>query len=130
MSDNNLILVDDLLSRNLINKDTLKQIFFNGRRWHVPLYMIEQKFSHEINLSDNKNLKTFNLQVEYFVLIQNGLKTIEGRLNKTKFKEMNKGDIIIVKCVENKEEVIVEIIERNEYKSFREMLEKEGLNNV
>jgi ASC-1-like (ASCH) protein len=67
-----------------------------------------------------------NIQEPYLSFILNGQKTIEGRLNKGKFKEFKTGDILLVGQKEDKF-----IIERlTIYSSFREMLEKEGIKNV
>jgi len=81
--------------------------------------------------------KTFNLQSKYFLLIKEGKKIVEGRLNIGKFKNMIKGDIITV-CLSSeggsqdlKEESFkVEILRNRAYKNFEEMLENEGLQNV
>lgn len=65
-----------------------------------------------------------NKQEPYLSLILNEIKTVEGRLNKGKFKEMQVGDL-----VETAEERF-EILEKNTYKTFREMILSEGIENV
>lgn len=62
----------------------------------------------------------------WFSLIKNGKKTIEGRLNRdpTKYKV---GDTLIIK---NKDTIELKITALTTYKSFKEMLEKEGLDKV
>lgn len=53
-------------------------------------------------------------------------KIVEGRLNKGKFSDIEIGDVLELEPEKNK----FEIIEKNIYKSFREMIEKEGVENV
>jgi len=79
--------------------------------------------------------KAFGLQSKYFFLVKEGKKTVIGRRNDRKSKNMVKGDIITVwltpePCHESKENFEVEILGTNLYKDFKEMLEKEGLKNV
>lgn len=73
-------------------------------------------------------MQTIHLKVEepYLSFILNGQKTIEGRLNKGKFKDLKNGDILVI-GPEEKKFVINNL---TIYKSFREMLEKEGIKNV
>ena len=67
-----------------------------------------------------------NVEEPYLSFILNGQKTIEGRLNKGKFKDLQVGDILLIGQDEKSF-----IIERTTiYKSFREMIEKEGIENV
>jgi ASC-1-like (ASCH) protein len=67
-----------------------------------------------------------NVQEPYLSFVLNGKKTIEGRLNKGKFKDLKTGDILLI-GPEEKEY----IIERTTlYNSFKEMIEKEGIENV
>ena len=65
-----------------------------------------------------------NKQEPYLSLILNGIKTVEGRLNKGKFKEMQVGDL-----VETAGEIF-EILEKNIYRTFKEMILSEGIENV
>jgi ASC-1-like (ASCH) protein len=67
-----------------------------------------------------------NVKEPYLSFILNGQKTIEGRLNKGKFKDLKIGDILLI-GPEEKEY----IIERTTfYYSFKEMIQKEGIKNV
>lgn len=67
-----------------------------------------------------------NIQEPYLSFVLSGQKTIEGRLNKGKFKDLKVGDILLIGLDEKRF-----LIERtNIYKSFREMIEKEGIENV
>ncbi|ANF22368.1 ASCH domain-containing protein [Thermococcus piezophilus] len=65
------------------------------------------------------------LQEEYLKAIAEGRKKVEGRLYDEKRQGIKPGDTIIF---ENKLMVVVKDI--RVYSSFREMLEKEGLENV
>ncbi|MCF6276569.1 MAG: ASCH domain-containing protein [Candidatus Magasanikbacteria bacterium] len=66
-----------------------------------------------------------NVQEPYYSFIVSGQKTVEGRLNKGKFAQINLGDILVV----NEQEKF-EVIEKNSYISFKEMIKSEGLENV
>jgi len=66
-----------------------------------------------------------NIQEPYYSYVLSGKKNVEGRLNKGKFKEIQTGDFLLI----NNEHKF-EVIEKNIYKSFREMIEKEKIENV
>jgi ASC-1-like (ASCH) protein len=71
---------------------------------------------------------TENLSEPWFTLISLGLKTVEGRKNKGRFKEMQVGDIVEWKNNDFKpRSVLTRITGKVEYKTFEEYLEKEGL---
>ena len=61
----------------------------------------------------------------WFDFINQKKKTVEGRLNKGKFKEFKKGDIIYFKNDDKKIKVLIKNI--SSYKTFQEYLEMEGL---
>jgi ASC-1-like (ASCH) protein len=67
-----------------------------------------------------------NVQEPYLSFILNKQKTVEGRLNKGKFKDFKIGDILLIGPEEKRFLIDKTII----YKSFREMIEKEGIENV
>jgi ASC-1-like (ASCH) protein len=81
----------------------------------------------------NKNNKMIpkyseHLSEPWFSMISLGLKTVEGRLNKGRFKDMEVGDIIEWHNEDFKErKFLTKIIEKNEYKTFEEYLVSEGL---
>ena len=63
----------------------------------------------------------------WFTFIKNGLKKVEGRLNRRDFAEMNKGDIIVFWSGEKEtDNVIARIEDIRKYDSFEEMVETEG----
>ena len=64
----------------------------------------------------------------WFEFIREGKKTIEGRLNKGKFKDMKIGDII--SFVNDANKVKVQIINKTKYNTFKEYLVMEGLKNT
>lgn len=69
-----------------------------------------------------------NLSEPWFTLIQLGLKTVEGRKNKGKFKEMKVGDIIEWKNEDFKpRSFLTQITGKVEYPNFKTYLETEGL---
>ena len=65
------------------------------------------------------------LQGEYLKLMKEGKKKVEGRLYDEKRQKLQVGDVIVF---EGKLRVKVKALRR--YASFKEMLEKEGLENV
>jgi len=69
---------------------------------------------------------SINVQEPYYSFIINGKKTVEGRLNKGKVSSIQKGDILIL-SPENQE---FNVIAKNVYKSFWEMIKFEGIKNV
>ena len=69
-----------------------------------------------------------NVSEPWFSLIKLGLKTIEGRRNKGRFKEMKIGDIIKWTNNDfNSRSVLTRIKNKNKYNTFKEYLETEGL---
>lgn len=69
-----------------------------------------------------------HLSEPWFSLITLGLKTVEGRKNKGKFKDMEVGDII--EWVNNdfmERKILTKVISKAEYPTFSEYLQTEGL---
>lgn len=66
-----------------------------------------------------------NIQEPYYSYVLFGEKNVEGRLNKGKFKEIQTGDFLLIN---NKNKF--EVIEKNIYKSFKEMVKQEKVENV
>jgi ASC-1-like (ASCH) protein len=81
------------------------------------------------NLSeDNKPNYVENVSEPWFSFISMGLKSVEGRRNKGRFKDMRVGDI--VEWTNNDfapRKVLTRIVSKSEYSSFKEYLETEGL---
>ncbi len=67
-----------------------------------------------------------NIQETYKTFVINGRKLVEGRLNKGKFASIQKNDIFILAP----KNIEFEVIEKNIYKSFKEMIKSEGIENV
>lgn len=66
-----------------------------------------------------------NIQEPYFSYILSGKKTVEGRLNKGKFFDARVGDVLRING-----QAEFKVVTKNIYPTFREMIEKEGLQNV
>ena len=82
--------------------------------------------NNEINKMDIKFSE--HLSEPWFSLISLGLKTVEGRLNKGRFKDMQVNDIIEWHNEDFKErKILTKIVGKEEYKTFEEYLKKEGL---
>lgn len=69
---------------------------------------------------------SINISEPHHSFILNGQKTVEIRLNKGKFVDIQIGDILEVGLERNQ----LEVVEKNIYKSFREAIETEGIKNV
>jgi ASC-1-like (ASCH) protein len=68
------------------------------------------------------------LSEPWFTLISLGLKTVEGRKNSGRFKEMQVGDLVTWTNEDFKSRcVLTRITRKKEYKTFKEYLETEGL---
>ena len=69
-----------------------------------------------------------NLSEPWFSLMSLGLKTVEGRKNKGRFKEMEVGDIIEWTNDDFKtRKFSTTVVRKKEYPTFAEYLKKEGL---
>lgn len=74
-----------------------------------------------------------NHRVEpYFSFLKNGKKTIEGRLNKGKYKDIKSGDTIIVNLADDNKngKIETEVLGVKKYDSFRELFKKEGFRKI
>lgn len=67
---------------------------------------------------------SINIQEPYLSLILSGKKIVEGRLNKGKFAKIKIGDIILIETID------YEVVAMNNYPTFKDMIVKEGLENV
>ena len=92
------------------------------------------KKKHKINLNKKYNKMDTKKYIEnvsepWFSLISLGLKTIEGRKNKGRFKDMQVGEIIEWTNNDfNPRSTLTRITKKQKYDTFREYLETEGLN--
>lgn len=71
---------------------------------------------------------TLRVQSPWFEAIRDGVKTVEGRLATEKFAAITKGDVVVVE--RGSETCIVAVVATRRYRTFRDMLEHEGLRNV
>jgi ASC-1-like (ASCH) protein len=71
--------------------------------------------------------QTFKVSVQepFFAQLKNGIKKVEGRLNRSTFLEMKVGDQISLN-----EEVRLEIVNKTIYKTFRDMIIFECIKNI
>ena len=120
------------LSEHLINMDTKKSLDTISEIIGRDDILLDGSKINDI-LPDGSKIN--NLEPKYtifvsdpwFGYIKSGKKTIEGRKNKGDFKEMEIGDI--VKWIHRDDSVLTKIVGKNEYKTFKEYLETEGLSN-
>lgn len=73
---------------------------------------------------------TLTVQEPWFTLIQKGIKTVEGRLNRGIFSKLKKGDIVTWLNKKSNKTVKVRIMEIKKYTSFETMIEKEGIEKI
>ncbi len=100
---------------------------FNNNNSNNIGSLINNSNSSLINSSIKPNYVESILE-PWFSLILLGLKTVEGRRNKGKFKEMKVGDIIQWNNFNFKpRSVLTRVTGKAEYPTFKEYLEKEGL---
>ncbi len=69
---------------------------------------------------------SLNIQEPYLSFILKGQKTIEGRLNKGKFKDLKIGDKLSI----GPDEKLFTVKQLNCYDSFKDMIVGEGVKNV
>ncbi len=107
----------------------LKDNQYGGKR----LKKSKSKISllNKVNLSRQDKMEPNyieNVSEPWFTLISLGLKTVEGRKNKGRFKEMKVGDIIEWTNADfAPRSVLTRIVGKAEYATFAEYLETEGL---
>lgn len=88
---------------------------------------VKYKIKYMKNL--NPVYYNFNLSEPWFTLISLGLKTVEGRKNKGKFKEMQVGDIIEWQNNDfEQRRISTKITKKIYYSTFEKYLISEGLN--
>jgi len=71
-----------------------------------------------------------SLKHEYFDAIQSGLKTVEGRINSSKFKDLKIEDLISFASTRTNETIICIVIDIKTYSNFEDMIQQEGINKI
>lgn len=71
-----------------------------------------------------------SLKQNYFDAINSGIKTVEGRLNGHKFKDLRPGMQIIFSSVDTDETIICAVASIHVYATFKDMLIDQGLENM
>lgn len=88
---------------------------------------------NKLKRMENNIIPTYpkeHLSEPWFTLISMGLKTVEGRKNKGKYKEMKVGDIIEwVNDDFKPRSIMTRVVDKNVYPTFKEYLESSGLEN-
>jgi ASC-1-like (ASCH) protein len=77
-------------------------------------------------MSKTQKIVQINVQEPYLGYIKNGTKTIEGRLNKGKFKEIEVGDILEISGITKQ----FKVTGKRNYETFLEMVITEGFEKV
>lgn len=79
-------------------------------------------------ITNKTKIQELIIDKSYFQLIKNIQKTVEGRIYKNHYTNINPGDVIKFKDSKNFQNTIFcQVKSKALYGSFREMLEKEGL---
>ena len=91
---------------------------------------LREQLSAFQNNNQPTQTKQYNVSIQqpWFDLVKKGLKKVEGRLNKGLFAMFKKDDIVMWNNKNDK--FTVKVLNVKKYKSFKEMLTTEGLNNV
>jgi len=111
---------------NLDFKYGIEALIQTGSCWGLSNYMYE--LICHIQIQSAKLLE--NLAEPWFSLIKLGIKKVEGRLCKNRFRELKVGDIIIWENNDFVERVVkTKVSALRIYKTFLEYLEKEKNNN-
>lgn len=105
---------------------------------YLHLKNIQRETSIQMSSSDKQPVYDIHLSEPWYTLIKEGKKIAEGRPNKGLFAKLQIGDTIkffnINKFAKTREgkrrEFLVKVTDKKTYKTFREMLETEGLDNV
>ena len=71
-----------------------------------------------------------SLRQQYFDAIKLGLKTVEGRLNSPKFKDLKPGMNISFTSVNTNEIIVYTVEAMNVYANFTDMLQSEGVDKM
>lgn len=71
-----------------------------------------------------------SLRQEYFDAIKSGLKTVEGRINSPKFKDLKPGMTIRFTCINTNETIVCTVQAIHVYTNFTEMLQSAGVENM
>lgn len=105
------------------NKQTYNNI--NGQYGGKKM---KNKQKHRNRHKNNKHQIMFHVSEPWFSLISTGLKTVEGRKNKGKFKDMKVGDVIVWTNDDFGERYYkTKVVRKTEYKTFYDYLQAEGL---
>ncbi len=75
-------------------------------------------------------LLNLSIQQQYFDAIKAGTKTVEGRLNSPKFKDLTSNMHIIFTCVQTQEQLDCLVEDVQVYQTFEEMLVAVGIENM
>ncbi len=71
---------------------------------------------------------SITLYPKYINFMRTGKKTVEGRCNTGMFKKINVGDSIsFFSKKDSNNEITMEVVEKREYISFKELIEAEGV---
>jgi ASC-1-like (ASCH) protein len=77
-----------------------------------------------------KNILRLELQDQYFHAIASGAKTVEGRLNSPKFKDVQVGMSICFSSQSTEQTIVCVVQTIDRYQSFKDMLLAQGIGNM
>ena len=107
----------------------INNIQFGGKKLKNKTVKIHNKYNNKYIPDTTMEPKySEHLSEPWFSLISLGLKTVEGRLNKGRFQEMQVGDIVEFHNEDFLErKILTKVTGKAEYTTFTEYLETEGL---
>ena len=111
---------------NIWGRPKLKKLDTCKEKEQNKIFQIAERIYEDIKNRRGEIVKTheLGLREEYFNLVKKGIKIYEGRLNDEKRKQIEKGDLIVVKKdPERKESFMVKVVDKFEFDSFRTMAE-------
>jgi len=73
---------------------------------------------------------SLSLRQHYFDAIKSGLKTVEGRINSSRFENCKPGDTVSFTCVSTNETIICTVTAVTVYTNFYDMLQAQGVENM
>jgi ASC-1-like (ASCH) protein len=121
-TNNNNSITESLLHNNMGDQTEQKISLDGGAKTEKRPNQLKRE------TKDIKPDYTMNLSEPWFTLITLGLKTVEGRLNKGRFKEMKVNDILEWQNEDFKpRKILTRLTSKKEYSLFEEYLKGEGL---
>ena len=73
---------------------------------------------------------SLSLRQHYFDAVASGLKTVEGRINSSRFENCKPGDMVSFTCASTNDTIVCTITAVTVYQNFYDMLQAQGVENM